>query len=89
MKIRHCIIADLYIFGRSRSYTCQSITSLKKVPIEILPGKRYIMWVLTVSLFTAEIQIEPLAPHETRPATYLTYYWLEQIQSSTASWLVK
>ena len=41
--------------------TGQSISSLGKVPIEILPGKRHITWVLTVLLFTAEFQMEPLA----------------------------
>ena len=35
----------------------------QRVPIEILPGKRHIMWVLTVSLFSAEFQMEPLAPN--------------------------
>ena len=32
-----------------------------KVPIEILPGKRHITWVLAVLLFTEEFQMEPLA----------------------------
>ena len=43
--------------------TGQSISSLGKVPIEILPGNRHITWVSAVLLFTAEFQIEPLAPN--------------------------
>ena len=39
-----------------------SISSLGKVPIEILPGKRHIMWILAVLLHSAEFQMEPLAP---------------------------
>ena len=39
----------------------QSISSFGKVPIEILPGKRHITWVFAVLLFTAELQMEPLA----------------------------
>ena len=54
--------------------TGQSISLLGKVPIEILPGKRHITWVLAVLLFMAEFQMEPLAPnaisYDTRPATY-------------------
>ena len=42
--------------------TVQSISSLGKVPIEILPGKRRITWVLVVLHFAAEFQMEPLAP---------------------------
>ena len=38
-----------------------SISSLGKVPIEILPGKRHITWVSALLLFTAEFQMEPLA----------------------------
>ena len=34
-----------------------------KVPIEILPGKGHITWVLAVMLFAAEFQMEPLAPN--------------------------
>ena len=48
--------------------------SLEKVPIEILSGKRHIKWVLAVLIFTAEFQMEPLAPnaisYDTRPTTY-------------------
>ena len=42
--------------------TGQIISSLGKVPIELLPGKRHITWVLAVLLFTAEFQMEPPAP---------------------------
>ena len=42
-------------------YTGRSISSLGKVPIEILSGKRHITLVLTVSLFLAGFQMEPLA----------------------------
>ena len=56
------------------SHTGQSISSLGKVPIEILPGKHHITWVLAVLLFSAEFQMEPLAPnaisYDTRPTTY-------------------
>ena len=56
------------VMGKSHIYT------LGKVPIEILPEKRHITWVLAVLLFTAEYQMEPLAPnaisYDTRPATY-------------------
>ena len=45
-----------------------------KVPIEILPGKRQITWVLAVSLTWAEFQTEPQGPYaisyDTRLATY-------------------
>ena len=54
--------------------TGQSISLLGKVPIEIRPEKRHITWVLTVLLFKAEFQMEPLAPniisYDTRPAAY-------------------
>ena len=50
------------IFEKSEG-TGQSISSLGKVPIEILPGKRHITWVLTVLPFSAEFQTEPLAPN--------------------------
>ena len=54
--------------------TGQSMPLLGKVPIEILPGKRHITWVLAVLLISAEFQMEPLAqnaiPYDTRPATY-------------------
>ena len=57
-----------------RNYTGQSISLIGKVPIEILPGKRHIMWILAVLLHSAEFQMEPLAPnaipYDTRPATY-------------------
>ena len=45
------------------SHTGQSKSSLGKVPIEILPGKRHITWVLALLLFSAEFQMEPLAPY--------------------------
>ena len=48
------------IWGHFHELTGQSISSLGKVPIEILPGKRNIAWVLAVLVFTAEIQMEPL-----------------------------
>ena len=51
--------------------TGQSISSLGKVPIEILPGKRQITWVLDVLLFSAEFQMEPLAPN-------VIYYCISQ-----------
>ena len=38
----------------SKLFPGQSITSLGKVPIEILPRKRHITWVLTVLLFSTE-----------------------------------
>ena len=54
--------------------TGQSISLLGKVPIEILPGKRHITWVLAVLLSMAEFQMETLAPnaisYDTRPDTY-------------------
>ena len=54
--------------------TGQSNSSLGKVPIEILPEKPHITWVLGVVLFTAEFQMEPLVSntisHNTRPMTY-------------------
>ena len=34
-----------------------------RVPIEILPGKCHITWVLAVLLLTIEFQMEPLAPN--------------------------
>ena len=52
------------------------LSSLGKVPIEIFPGKRHITWALTVLLFAAEFQLEPLARNATTytyditPATY-------------------
>ena len=52
----------------NRTTTGRSISSLGKVPIEILPGKRHITWVLAVLLFSAEFQLEPLAP-------YVIYYY--------------
>ena len=55
------------------SHTGQSKSSLGKVPIEILPGKRHITWVLALLLFSAQFQMEPLAPnaisYDTRPTT--------------------
>ena len=48
---------------KSTKYTGQSIYSLGKVPIEILPGKRHITWVLAMLFFSAEFQMEPLAPN--------------------------
>ena len=51
--------------------TGQSASSLGKVPIEILPGKRHITWVLAVWLFSAEFQMEPLAPN-------VIYYYTSQ-----------
>ena len=54
--------------------TGQRISSLGKVPIEILPGKCHITWVLAVLLFTLEFQMEILAPYafsyDTRTVTY-------------------
>ena len=53
-------------YGRLRTGdhdTGQRISSLGKVPIEILPGKRHITWVLAVLLFSAEFQMEPLGPN--------------------------
>ena len=44
-------------------YTGQSIFLTGRVPIEILPGKLHITLVLTVLLFSAEFQMEPLAPN--------------------------
>ena len=50
-----------------REVTGQSIYSLGKVSIEILPGKdpgnRHITWVLAVLLFSEEFQMEPLVPN--------------------------
>ena len=43
--------------------TGQSISSLRMVQIEILLEKRYITWVSAVMLFSAEFQMEPLAPY--------------------------
>ena len=43
------------VMGKSHIYT------LGKVPIEILPEKRHITWVLAVLLFKAVFQTEPLA----------------------------
>ena len=57
--------------GRYFKGTGQSISSLGKVPIESLPGKRHITWVLAVLLFSAEIQMEPLAPNN-------IYYYTRQ-----------
>ena len=45
------------------NHTGKSTSLLGKVPSEILPGKRHITWVLAVLLFTAEFQMEPLAPN--------------------------
>ena len=49
----------------------QIIFSLGKVPIEILPGKLHITWVLVLLLFTIEFQMEPLThnaiSYDTRP----------------------
>ena len=53
------------------SCTDQSISSLEKVPIEILLGNRQITWVLAVLLFSAEFQMEPLAPS-------VIYYYTSQ-----------
>ena len=39
--------------------TGQIISSIGRVPIEILPGKRHITQVLTVSLSSAGFQMEP------------------------------
>ena len=61
-------------FLRYRLYTVctgQRISSLGKVPIEILPGKPHNTWVLAVLLFTTEIQMEPLAPN-------IIYYYTSQ-----------
>ena len=62
------------IFTKRYLYTGQSISSFRKVPIEILRGMRHITWVLTVLLFSAEFQMEPMAPnaisYDTRPTTY-------------------
>ena len=52
-----CIAGD-YV---NLNFTGQSISSLGKVPIKHLPGKRHITWVLAVLLFTAEFQMQPLA----------------------------
>ena len=43
--------------------TGQSISSLRMVPIAILLEQRHITWVLAVLLFSAEFQLEPLAPY--------------------------
>ena len=60
--------------NNSLNCTVQSISSLRKVSIEILPGKRNITWVLAVLIFTAEFKMEPLTrnaiSYDTRPATY-------------------
>ena len=54
--------------------TGQSISSLEKVPIEILLGKLHITWVSAILLFTAEFQMEPRASsvnsYYTGPTTY-------------------
>ena len=59
--------------------TGQSISLLGKVPIEILPGRHHITWVLAMLLFMptfqmAKFQMEPLGPnaisYDSRPATY-------------------
>ena len=42
--------------GFRSNFDRQSISSLGKVPIEILLVKRHITWVLVVSLFTAEFR---------------------------------
>ena len=65
----------------------QSISTLGKVSIEILPGKSHITWVLAVLLFSAEFQMEPFAPnailYDTRPTFFLfiyyTDYWSVQL----------
>ena len=49
----------------------QSISSLGKVPIKHLPGKRHITRVLAVLLFTAEFHMEPLARN-------VIYYYTRQ-----------
>ena len=74
-------------FWENSNFTGQRISSIGKVPIEILSRKRHITWVLAALLFTTEFQIEPLTPnaisYDTKPATYQTNYWLVQIKSST------
>ena len=54
------------------AFTGRSISSLGRVPIEILSAKRRITW--AVFLFMAEFQMEPPAPnaisYDTRPAAY-------------------
>ena len=39
------------------------MSSLGKVPIEILPEKRHITWVSNVLVFSEEFQMEPSAPY--------------------------
>ena len=55
------------------SITGQGISLNGKVPLEILPEKCHITWVLFVLLFTEEFQMEPLAHnailYDTRPTT--------------------
>ena len=41
-------------------HTGQIISSLGKVPIEILPEERHITWVSAVLIFCGEFQMEPL-----------------------------
>ena len=51
------------LFFATNINTGQSIASIGKIPIEILPEKRPITWVLAVLLFLAEFQMEPLGPN--------------------------
>ena len=51
--------------------TGQNISLLGKVPIEILPGKRHITWVLAVLIISSEFQMEPLGPN-------VIYYYTSQ-----------
>ena len=46
----------------------QSISLLRRVPIEILSEKHHITWVLVILLFTGEFQMETLAPY------FIDYY---------------
>ena len=72
---RQLVTGVKYLHSRVSLFsTDQNMSSLGKVPIEFLPGKRHITWVLAVLLFSTEIQMEPLAPYaisyDTRPTTY-------------------
>ena len=53
------------------TFTGQSISLIGRVPIEILPEKRHITQVLTVSISSAEFHLERLAPND-------IYYYTSQ-----------
>ena len=54
---------DRTLRSQTLMLTGQSISSLGKISIEILPRKRHITWVSDVLIFSAEFQMEPRAPN--------------------------